>query len=184
VRPEDRHRIHRRRHGQVAVAVERGFNRQWSEFGTSFHWHQLDAGIDHIRLKPRTPRLNGKVRDHRIDSEKFYRLLEGQVIDDTTYSPAACKSGRTTTTATSPRRPNTPRAPAPANPSPAVMGLRQPQNPRRSKSSDRLLILPANSYVFCLVRSPLTSVSPCQHSARPDRPFKPSQSWLKRLRIP
>ncbi|MER5465757.1 integrase core domain-containing protein [Streptomyces sp. NPDC002668] len=28
-------------------------------------------------------RLNGKVeRSHRIDSEEFYRLLEGQVIDD------------------------------------------------------------------------------------------------------
>jgi hypothetical protein len=32
---------------------------------------------------PATPRLNGKVeRSHRIDSEEFYRLLEGQVIDD------------------------------------------------------------------------------------------------------
>jgi transposase InsO family protein len=36
------------------------------------------------RSKPRTPRLNGKVeRSHRIDSEEFYRLLDGQVIDDT-----------------------------------------------------------------------------------------------------
>ncbi|WP_416237654.1 integrase core domain-containing protein [Streptomyces sp. NBC_00162] len=35
------------------------------------------------RIKPRTPLLNGKVeRSHRIDSEEFYRLLEGQVIDD------------------------------------------------------------------------------------------------------
>lgn len=32
---------------------------------------------------PATPRLNGKVeRSHRIDSEEFYRLLEGQVVDD------------------------------------------------------------------------------------------------------
>jgi transposase InsO family protein len=37
-----------------------------------------------VKIKPRTPRLNGKVeRSHRIDSEEFYRLLEGQVIDDT-----------------------------------------------------------------------------------------------------
>jgi len=44
----------------------------------------LDAGVDHVKIKPRTPRLNGKVeRSHRIDSEEFYRLLEGQVIDDT-----------------------------------------------------------------------------------------------------
>lgn len=34
-------------------------------------------------IKPATPRLNGKVeRSHRIDSEEFYRLLEGQLIDD------------------------------------------------------------------------------------------------------
>jgi transposase InsO family protein len=43
----------------------------------------LDKGIDHIRIRPATPRLNGKVeRSHRIDSEEFYQLLEGQVIDD------------------------------------------------------------------------------------------------------
>ena len=30
------------------------------------------------------PRLNGKVeRSHRIDSEEFYRMLDGIVIDDT-----------------------------------------------------------------------------------------------------
>jgi hypothetical protein len=39
------------------------------------------AFIDHILSK--TPRPNGKVeRSHRIDSEEFYRLLEGEVIDD------------------------------------------------------------------------------------------------------
>ena len=31
------------------------------EFGASFHWHLVDKGIGHIRIKPRTPRLNGKV---------------------------------------------------------------------------------------------------------------------------
>ena len=54
------------------------------EFGASFHWHVLDKGIGHIYIKPRTPRLNGKVeRSHRIDAEEFYRLLDGVVIDDT-----------------------------------------------------------------------------------------------------
>jgi transposase InsO family protein len=54
------------------------------EFGTSFHWHVLDKGIGHVYIKPRTPRLNGKVeRSHRIDAEEFYRLLDGVVIDDT-----------------------------------------------------------------------------------------------------
>jgi transposase InsO family protein len=71
-----------------------------SEFGTSFHWHLLDKGIDHVKIKPRTPRLNGKVeRSHRIDSEEFYRLLEGQVIDDTRLFTDKLQEWRTTTTA-------------------------------------------------------------------------------------
>jgi transposase InsO family protein len=54
------------------------------EFGASFHWHVLDKGIGHDYIKPRTPRLNGKVeRSHRIDAEEFYQLLDGVVIDDT-----------------------------------------------------------------------------------------------------
>jgi transposase InsO family protein len=55
-----------------------------AEFGASFHWHALDKGMQHVYIKPRTPRLNGKVeRSHRIDAEEFYRLLDGVVIDDT-----------------------------------------------------------------------------------------------------
>ena len=54
-----------------------------SEFGSAFHWHILDKGVGHIYIKPRTPRLNGKVeRSHRIDAEEFYRLLDGVVLDD------------------------------------------------------------------------------------------------------
>ena len=54
-----------------------------TEFGTSFHYHLLDKGVGHRYIKPRTPRLNGKVeRSHRIDAEEFYRLLDGTVIDD------------------------------------------------------------------------------------------------------
>ena len=54
-----------------------------AEFQTAFHWHVLDKGIGHVYIKPRTPRLNGKVeRSHRIDAEEFYRLLDGVVIDD------------------------------------------------------------------------------------------------------
>jgi len=54
-----------------------------AEFQAGFHWHVLDRGIRHVYIKPATPRLNGKVeRSHRIDSEEFYRLLDGVVIDD------------------------------------------------------------------------------------------------------
>jgi transposase InsO family protein len=43
----------------------------------------LDKGIGHVYIRPRTPRLNGKVeRSHRIDAEEFYQLLDGVVIDD------------------------------------------------------------------------------------------------------
>jgi transposase len=44
----------------------------------SSHYHLLDKGVSHIYIKPRTPRLNGKVeRSHRIDAEEFYQLLDG-----------------------------------------------------------------------------------------------------------
>jgi transposase InsO family protein len=53
------------------------------EFGSGFHWHVLDKGAGHVDVKPRTPRLNGKVeRSHRVDAEEFYRMLDGVVIDD------------------------------------------------------------------------------------------------------
>jgi transposase InsO family protein len=55
-----------------------------AEFQAQFHWHVLDKGINHVYIKPRRPRLNGKVeRSHRIDQEEFYRMLDGIVIDDT-----------------------------------------------------------------------------------------------------
>ncbi|MEJ8639767.1 integrase core domain-containing protein [Streptomyces sp. MS2.AVA.5] len=68
---------------KLPFAVEQIQTDNGQEFGSAFHWHLLDKAIGHVRIKPRTPRLNGKVeRSHRIDSEEFYRLLEGQVIDD------------------------------------------------------------------------------------------------------
>jgi transposase InsO family protein len=55
-----------------------------AEFQSRFHYHLLDKGVGHDYIKPRTPRLNGKVeRSHRIDAEEFYQLLDGVVIDDT-----------------------------------------------------------------------------------------------------
>ena len=55
-----------------------------SEFQAAFHWHVLDRGIQHVYIKPATPRLNGKVeRSHRIDDDEFYRMLEGVVVDNT-----------------------------------------------------------------------------------------------------
>jgi transposase len=47
------------------------------EFQAQFHWHVEDLGIRHVYIKPRTPRLNGKVeRSHGSDELEFYQLLE------------------------------------------------------------------------------------------------------------
>ena len=46
------------------------------EFQAKFHWHLEDIGIRHAYIKPRTPRLNGKVeRSHGTDQQEFYQLL-------------------------------------------------------------------------------------------------------------
>ena len=55
-----------------------------AEFQSKFHWHleqQLD--IRHVYIRPRTPRLNGKVeRSHRVDNQEFYQLLDKRGISD------------------------------------------------------------------------------------------------------
>lgn len=54
-----------------------------AEFQSSFHWHLRDLDIQHVYIKPRTPRLNGKVeRSHRIDEQEFYQLLDKKGIRD------------------------------------------------------------------------------------------------------
>jgi len=46
------------------------------EFQAKFHWHLADLGIRHVYIKPRTPRLNGKVeRSPGTDEVEFYQLL-------------------------------------------------------------------------------------------------------------
>ena len=47
------------------------------EFQARFHWHCIDKGVDHVYIKPGSPKLNGKVeRSHRTDGEEFYQLIE------------------------------------------------------------------------------------------------------------
>ena len=76
------------------------------EFGSAFHWHLLDTGIGHVKIRPRTPRLNGKVeRSHRIDSDESHRLLEGEVIHDTKLFAERLQQCKNTTTATDPTAP-------------------------------------------------------------------------------
>lgn len=54
-----------------------------AEFQSNFHWHLQDLDIQHVYIKPRTPRLNGKVeRSHRIDDQEFYQLLDKNGVRD------------------------------------------------------------------------------------------------------
>jgi transposase InsO family protein len=77
---------------QLPFAIETIQTDNGPEFASMFHWHVLDKGIQHVYIKPRTPRLNGKVeRSHRIDAEEFYRLLDGVVIDDVNIFNARLK---------------------------------------------------------------------------------------------
>ena len=48
-----------------------------AEFQSRFHWHLEGLDIRHAYIRPRTPRLNGKVeRSHRVDDQEFYQLLD------------------------------------------------------------------------------------------------------------
>ena len=68
---------------KLPFAVDQIQTDNGQELGSAFHWHLLDNGMGHVGIRPRTPRLKRQGRTlHRTDSEEFYRLLEGQVIDD------------------------------------------------------------------------------------------------------
>ena len=54
-----------------------------AEFQSQFHWHLESQDVRHCYIRPRTPRLNGKVeRSHRVDDQEFYQLLDQEGISD------------------------------------------------------------------------------------------------------
>src|ERR671911_2520401 len=54
-----------------------------AEFQSQFHWHLETQDIRHVYIRPRTPRLNGKVeRSHRVDDREFYQLLDTDGVSD------------------------------------------------------------------------------------------------------
>jgi transposase InsO family protein len=74
-----------------------------SEFGSHFHWHLERLDIRHVRIRPRTPRLNGKVeRSHRIDKRRVLSIARqgGASVTTSTSPTRRSASGRTTTTTT------------------------------------------------------------------------------------
>jgi transposase InsO family protein len=47
------------------------------EFQARFHWYCMEKGIEHVYIKPGSPKLNGKVeRSHLTDKQEFYQLLD------------------------------------------------------------------------------------------------------------
>lgn len=58
---------------KLPIAIAQIQTDNGSEFGNELTWHLEDLGIKHRHIKPKTPRLNGKVeRSHRIDDDEFY----------------------------------------------------------------------------------------------------------------
>ena len=50
---------------------------------SQFHWRLEALAFRHVYIRPRTPRLNGKVeRSHRVDDQEFYQLLDKNGISD------------------------------------------------------------------------------------------------------
>ena len=75
------------------------------EFQAQFHWHLADRGIRHVYIKPRTPRLNGKVeRSHRTDKQEFYQLLTYTGDVDLNAKLAEWSASTTTNVITEPFR--------------------------------------------------------------------------------
>ena len=57
-----------------------------AEFQSKFRWHLQDRDVRHVYIRPRTPRLNGKVeRSHRIDDEEFYQVLEDSAVRESIH---------------------------------------------------------------------------------------------------
>lgn len=54
-----------------------------AEFQSRLQWHLEALDIRDVYIRPRTPRLNGKVeRSHRVDDQEFYQLLDKDGITD------------------------------------------------------------------------------------------------------
>ncbi|MBP9670285.1 transposase family protein [Candidatus Woesebacteria bacterium] len=58
---------------KLPIAIAQIQTENGSEFGNELTWHLEDLGIKYRHIKPKTPRLNGKVEhSHRIDDDEFY----------------------------------------------------------------------------------------------------------------
>ncbi|WP_423793899.1 DDE-type integrase/transposase/recombinase [Microbacterium yannicii] len=101
---------------KLPFQIERVQTDNGAGFGQAFHWHLLDKSFDHVKIRPRTTRLNGKVeRSHRIHSDEFYGLLEGEVLRHPPVRRTTPTMGRPLQVRSAPRRPRRPRPPTNAS---------------------------------------------------------------------
>ena len=73
-----------------------------AEFQSRFHWHVESRDVRHVYIRPRTPRLNGKVeRSHRVDDQSSTSCSTPTASPTTfTCSMRSCGNGRITTITT------------------------------------------------------------------------------------
>ena len=146
---------------KLPFAVERVQTDNGSEFGTSFHWHLLDKGIDHVHIKPRTPtaqrqgraipphRLRGVLPAPRRPSHRRRQPLHRQAARVGGLLQLPPPSRR-------PRRPNALRTPPAESPRPTVIGLRQLHTRRNRNRVPKL----SSSY-----RNPMVKHEPELHNS-------------------
>jgi transposase len=122
---------------KLPFAVERVQTDNGSEFGASFHWHLLDKGVDHVRIKP--PHPPAERQSGKIPPDRLRRVLPAPPRPSHRRHPpvhrqAARVGGLLQLPPPSRRfkRPNTLRTPPAENPRPAVIGLRQLHTSRRT----------------------------------------------------
>lgn len=69
--------------GTFPAAIRQVQTDNGPEFSTDFTFYLDRQGIHHRRIKPRTPRLNGKVeRSHRTDEQEFYSRQKFKDLED------------------------------------------------------------------------------------------------------
>ena len=79
-----------------------------AEFQSALHYHVLDKGVGHVYIKPRTPRLNGKVeRSPKSSTDSWTGSSSTTPRSSTTNS----KTGKTSTTTIAPTAASTAKHP-------------------------------------------------------------------------
>jgi transposase len=84
-----------------------------AEFQSNFHWHLEQQDVRHVYIRPKTPRLNGKVeRSHRVDEQGFTSCSTRTASETISIClTTSCANGKTITITTGPTAPSTGKRP-------------------------------------------------------------------------